>query len=160
VPAVLGALVSACSSAPQPTEMEGEAPSLAPRREHPKPQRAVVNPGAHRDVAVVKLREGTHVRLERGALRFEETRLSSAERTRFARAALHAPTVQTEIDAINRVHAGAITRAFSRPEAELDDERARGEGASGAELADLNLYYHVRVQGTPIEDVLDALNAM
>ena len=55
----------------------------------------------------------------------------------------------------------AIDRLFSRPEADLDFDRAQALARTGRRLADLNLYYRIRLPDrTDVARLCDALNAL
>jgi serine protease len=82
------------------------------------------------DRVVVKFKEGRRVRLSSGRL----VGVTSGEAQAFA-AALRA----------ERVPLRAIRRLHARPESELDQERAAAERQSGRSLADLNLYYVIKL---------------
>src|SRR5262249_11304329 len=56
-----------------------------------------------------------------------------------------------------------VQRTFNRPVAELEAQKQSGEAASGAELADLNLYYNILIpNSTPANTarLIDQLNAL
>src|SRR4051812_43143451 len=82
------------------------------------------------DRVVVKFKEGRRVRLSSGRL----VGVTTGEAQAFA-AALRA----------ERVPSSAMRRLHARPESELDQERAAAQRESGRSLADLNLYYVIKL---------------
>jgi hypothetical protein len=82
------------------------------------------------DRVVVKFKEGRRVRLSSGRL----VGVTAGEAQAFA-AALRA----------ERIPMSAMRRLHARPESELDQERAAAERDSGRDLADLNLYYVIKL---------------
>ncbi|HET9226195.1 MAG TPA: peptidase S8, partial [Thermoanaerobaculia bacterium] len=111
---------------------------------------------------VVKFHEGTAVRLRGGALaaqsRDERDRRDLSER------GLSPSAVDGDLAEVHRLAARGIVRLFLQEERVLAERRFRGEARSGRRLADLDLYYEVRVApGTKAGEVsglLDALNAL
>jgi hypothetical protein len=54
-----------------------------------------------------------------------------------------------------------VERQFTRPEADLDTEKARGEARTGKKLADLNNYYVITLKkGQDMAALIDQLNSM
>jgi len=82
------------------------------------------------DRVVVKFKEDRRIRLSSGRL----VGVTAGEAQAFA-AALRA----------ERVPLSAMRRLHARPESELDQERATAERESGRSLADLNLYYVIKL---------------
>jgi len=73
--------------------------------------------------------------------------LGAHESRRMARFHLAPSIVSAELNAANAIIGSrAIRRYFDRPETQLDAEKQSAEVEGGEELADLNLYYEVRVQ--------------
>ena len=94
----------------------------------------------------LKFQEGLRVRMANGQL----TGLSSEQSALFA-GVLNSFGVST----------AAVQRSYSRPEADLDAEREKGQQMSGNHLADANLYYSLQVpQGVSSAYVANALNAL
>jgi hypothetical protein len=116
------------------------------------------------DEIVVKFKEGTHVRLRAGALQFDPGTLAGNEPALLARHGLAAAKIAGDVKAANALLASvAVERHFARPEADLDREKALGESNLAEELADLNLYFHARVdpnQQVALIDQLDALDSV
>jgi Subtilase family len=120
--------------------------ALAPR---PPPQKMTLPqmqaiPSANR--VHVKFREGNVVRFANGQL----SGMPSADTASFQ-----------NVLGLRGIGPGAIRRMFTRPEADLDRERAEGQQSSGKQLADLNLYYIIDLPpGANAAEVADALNAL
>src|SRR5215218_5671024 len=102
---------------------------------------------------VVKFHEGTAVRLRGGML----TAQGRDER------------VDGDVAEVRRLvalapEAQGIQRLFAMDEDALAERRARGEARSGRRLADLDLYYELRlkpgVTAGDVAELLDALNAL
>ncbi len=132
------------AAAPARDAQAGGTPSLTPRHTTVKPDHAVVPPGRSDDVLVLKLREGTQVRLRGG-------RFVSRGRD--------------DVGPLNSVLRGVsglrLERLFSRDEEVLAREKARVEAKSGRRQADKNLYYRVRTgRGVSLPALIDALNAL
>jgi len=106
-----------------------------------KPTHTVLRTRDLADQVVLKFQEGTHVRLRAGRLTGPGVDLRGVAR----------------IIAQNRI---VVERLFDRPEGDLDAERVIAEMRSGRTLADLNLYYRLRLP-TDVDAVAicDALNA-
>jgi hypothetical protein len=119
--------------------------------------------GARRDEIVVKLAEGSRVRLSGGRLRFDPARVAAKHAALLRRSGLDATRVQDELKVVDRLlsedSAQRTERLFVRSEADLDNEQETLEAQSGEELADLNLYYVVRVPEARSAKLLEALNA-
>jgi serine protease len=110
---------------------------------------------------IVKFKEGTHVRLRSGALKFDAGALVGNEPALLARHGLAAGKVAGDVGAANALLAPlAIARHFDRPEADLDRDKALGEAAIREELADLNLYFRARVDPTAQAALIAQLNAL
>ncbi len=105
-------------------------PGLIPRRVEPKGLIAAPRAGFDRsDRIVVKFREGTAIRLRGASLTTLDPSVDIGPLSSWL--AAH-PGIQ-------------VARHFSRPEADLDAAREAGERKSGRQLADLNLYYQLRL---------------
>jgi hypothetical protein len=142
-------------------------PVLRQRAVPVKPLRAVLNAGTKSDVIVVKFREGTHVREGAGQLVSNPADISSSDDQLLFRANLFRQQIAPQLTQFNNLVSPNlnryIERAFKRSVAELDAEKQTGEAASGAELADLNLYYNVLIpNSTPTNTarLIDQLNAL
>ena len=122
-----------------------QASALTPRTAPAKPSKTVLRAGDDPRRIELKLAEGTAARLSGGTLRSPSVDLSALEST-LSR---------------NRIPSHEVQRLFSRPEAELDAERSSGQVRSGRALADLNLYYSVKVpNGVDAAALCDELNAL
>lgn len=126
---IVGLLVGALAALAAATELSAAPPP--------------VGGGHHPDRVVVKFQEGSLVRLRAGQWM-----------------SLGAAVDLGGIEGVMARHPGALVRPrFTRSETELDRAQLEGEARSGQDLADLNLYYEVRVADpaeTPI--LLDELN--
>ena len=121
------------------------AQELAPREPAAKPSYQSMLPRASADRITVKFREGLRVRPD-GAAGLKG--LSPADADDFAQA-------------LEATGAGpaAIRRLHSTPPEQLDADRAEGEAEGGQALADLNLYYVIRLPaGANAAAVADKLN--
>ena len=113
------------------------------------------------DEIIVKFKEGTHVRLRSGALQFDAGALAGNEPALLARHGLAAARIAGDVKAASALLAQfAVERHFARPEADLDREKALGESKLAEELADLNLYFHARVDPQQQVALIDQLNAL
>ncbi|TMQ14101.1 MAG: hypothetical protein E6J91_16455 [Deltaproteobacteria bacterium] len=149
---------SALSAAPAPV---AGGVALKPRAPAAKPTGAVPSQGRYDNEIVVKFKEGTHVRLRSGGLRFDAGALAGNEPALLARHGLATGKVAGDVGAANALLAPlAIARHFDRPEADLDREKALGEAAIAEELADLNLYFRVRVDPRAQAALIAQLNAL
>jgi serine protease len=116
---------------------------LRPRVPPPKPIHAAIASDHYAGYVVLKLQEGTRVRLRGGQL----TSLVAAD-LKALKSVLAGYGVQPE-------------RLFQRPEATLDQERLQGQQRSGWQLADLNLYYMLPIaDAAAATELADALNAL
>jgi serine protease len=116
---------------------------------------------------VIKFHEGTHIRLRGKSLAaFART---AREDQQLVKAGLSAMQVENEVRAVQAILASSgqfrgLERLFSVDEETLAARRAAGEARSGRELADLDLYYLVRVpEGAKhgdVETLLESLNAI
>ena len=143
-------------------------PPLRPRATFAKDAVPDVDPKTHAlGLLVLKLAEGTHVRLRQGRLSAEGAKRSEAEQILMSDAGLTEPLLAEDLAAIAGLAAdGAVSieRLFSgASEEELAAGKARGEARSGDALADLDLYFALRpASPTPREAarLLSALNAL
>jgi hypothetical protein len=147
----LGSLRTASAQRSGPSEPaertvdDGRTAGLAPRWVPSKPLRTVVGAGVHHDRVVVKF-------VERSAVRLRNERLVD----------LTANGDLASLSALlGRFPGVRVERLFTRPEAELEAERQAGQRQSGEELADLNNYYLLTLDGQAAPGAfVDALNAM
>jgi hypothetical protein len=96
------------------------------------------------DRVFLKFAEGTQVRLRNGLL----TGLADLRQA------------QRILDRYS-IDSARISRLFTRPESELEHDRVLGELSSGYQLADLNLYYILRLPGhVSAAELCDELNAI
>ncbi|HEX6861940.1 MAG TPA: peptidase S8, partial [Thermoanaerobaculia bacterium] len=116
---------------------------------------------------VVKFHEGTQVRLRQGALKAEVR--GERERQRLAELSLTEQQVRDDTAEVQRLVAatsiaGRLARLFQASEAVLAQQRQEGEAVGGRELADLNLYYEVRLpvgaSFGEVEGLLAVLNSL
>ena len=140
--------------------------SLVPRRPANK-QSARLSPEVAIDSVVIKFHEGTHVRL-RGRSLVTLPR-DARENQRLAKLGLSAIQVENDVRAMQALLASSaqfrgLERQFSISEDVLAAQRAAGEARSGQELADLDLYYRVRVPAGAkhgdVDGLIEALNAI
>ncbi|MEE9617580.1 MAG: PKD domain-containing protein [Anaerolineae bacterium] len=118
---------------------------LMPRVSPPKPAHTTIDPAHYAGYVVLKLREGTQVRLRDDRL----TSLVGADLAAVETVLARYPGLQP-------------VRLFQRLEMTLDQERLHGQQRSGWQLADLNLYYALPMadaaQATQLADELNALD--
>ncbi len=145
------------------------ADKLLPRQPVDKAKVAPLPPDAQVESIVVKFQEGSRVRLRGQGLVALERNKREAERLSGLK--LTAEQVQADLHAVealvasHRVARGrALERLFNVSETDLEARRASGEARSGQELADLDLYYQLRVPaGTTqaeVKSLLVSLNAL
>lgn len=143
-----------------------QAAPLSPRRPVDKGG-APLPPATPAEVVVLKLHEGTRVRLRGGKLTVVPG--GAREGERLASLGLNQEQVEADLlaaQALVAAHGRALglDRLFAAGESVLAAARAQGEARSGRELADLDLYYRVPLRpGTTVADVEDlvaALNAL
>lgn len=151
-----------------PVAAQGDPPTaLKPLPVLPKPAKTTIGTGVQPDLVVLKFQEGTHIRLRGTHLSFEEAALSLDEEQRAKRRNLDRNTVKRQLADLNRMLTQDarlhVERLFTRPENDLDKEKQEGERAIHEELADLNLFYYVRIKdATPdgTAQLIDHLNAL
>jgi PKD repeat protein len=116
---------------------------------------------------VIKFHEGTAVRLRGGLLMAEDR--SARDRRDLEARGLTPAAVDSDVAEVRRLvaiapEAQTLRRLFSIDENVLADRRATGEERSGRQLADLDLYYGVRLKpratAGDVSALLDALNAL
>src|SRR5262249_23493960 len=132
-----------------------------------KPDQTPVTDRVQSDVIVVKFREGTRIRARSGQLGADFSNLTPSEEKRLQRADLNPAQIRQELNQINdlfRSHSRLqFDRMFTRPEADLDSEKQESELNTGAELADLNLYYRFFIKDARPEEIeqwIGQLNAL
>src|SRR5262249_48969631 len=122
-----------------------------PRAVFAKPTHTRVTDAMHEDLIVVKFREGTHVRARSGRLLAARRNLSPHEEQRLRRANLDHFKIVQEVDLVNELlqpnPSRRFGRLFPRAEHELELEKREGEAKANEELADLNLYYQIFLEG-------------
>ncbi len=170
IPSVLGTagLVLALLSFPAhiTTAAPQAPPPLRPRVAAVKPARTTLRKGEHIDQVIVKFQEGSHIRLKGGRLTIDAASLTTDEKGRLARTGLAPTAVQRDLAAANNLltqKQRSFRRLFTPPEQEMEARKQRGEQTSKKELADLNLYYFVKIAGaTPAgtAQLIDQLNAL
>ncbi len=116
---------------------------------------------------VLKFHEGTHIRLHGGS--FISKPRNARENERLATLRLTGKQVIADVHAVHALlassrHARGLERLFTASEETLAARRSHGEARSGRELADLDLYYRVRVHPgvtqVEVEYLVSALNAL
>jgi hypothetical protein len=118
-------------------------------------------PGAGDDPGgfTVKFVEGSHVRLLSERFVIAPLAMLDEDPQLLRCADLTAPQAVCDVEALDASlfqHPGiAVSRNSTRPEAELDRERAAGRADGGEYLGDLNLFYLVRVPFSELETVYD-----
>ena len=116
------------------------AAQLKPRKVFPKPDRERMTTERFTAHAMLKLVEGSGIRLQGDHLIVDPRRITE----RLARTGIDRGELPARLALVNGIlsrHQVEVTRLFSRGEAELDEYRADGERASGQELGDQNLFY-------------------
>ena len=128
----------------------GDAPSsfkLEPRHVRPKPALTIRSDGVYRDAIVLKIAQPSRMRLRSGDL-------VSLDRA-------HDPG---ELNELLADYPGLkLSRYFTRPEEDLENEKALGEALTGKELGDLNLYFLIDLReagGIDPEAFVDELNRL
>jgi hypothetical protein len=118
------------------------------------------------DVIVVKFQEGTRIRMLAGVLQADPA-TSPRDAALLSRANLTRQSVFGQLAEVQRLIGDgtkyAIRPLFRKAEADLDREKQVGEQATGEELADLNLYYEIRIANSDrrqTEALIDRLNAL
>jgi hypothetical protein len=123
----------------------GAAETLLPRPTPAKPTATVLRRSDATDRIVVKFREGTRARRRADGV---------------AGAGIDADALAAALGRFG-MQATALERLFQRPEDDLDRERLAAQRRSGRALADLTLYYRVRVPaGVDPAALCDAFNAL
>src|SRR5262245_39189950 len=146
------------------SERRAESVQLLPRAIFPKPVHVQLSGREVSEAIILKFHEGTRIRLRDGRW-VERTGKCAASESRRVRLVLAERDIAREVDRLNRLVASlpgaARDRLFGRPEVELDREKLEGENLSGRELADLNLYYLIQMDGETGEraNLIDNLNA-
>ena len=124
---------------------------LLPRVPPPKPAQTIVGEMHEPSAVVVKFAEGTDVRFNANP---------DGSSIPFTMAPRHAEALEDVLRS-HAVSPEAIERLFTRSEDELDAERREAEQLSGRKLADLNLYYRVKLlESADTAGFCDALNAL
>ena len=141
-------LVVVLATSPLYAQMEKDPiPRLSPK----KPNQTLVRPTQNKEDIILKFREGSGIRLRGGS--FVVGGDASAAQIDLSEL--------ENILAAHNISAEAIERLHARPEIELDEERKRAEFRSGRQMADLNLYYKLKVQQVADVEVLcDQLNSL
>jgi hypothetical protein len=138
--------IIACISAFALAISAAKAEPLAPRHTPRKPAKTVLRGADDPGRVVLKLREGSGARLRAGRFEGEPG---------FDAAALMA------VLAAHRVRSQAVRRLFPLPEADLEARRQRAQRRLGRQVADLNLYFRIRLPaGGDAARLCDALNAL
>jgi hypothetical protein len=133
-----------CFGLSMPSEQKAAKKELKKRATLIKPDKISISPDADISHIVVKFKEGSETRLRGGKL--------SAK----------AGYAVAEVEEIIRPHAASkFKRLFNKAEAELSKSKEAYERISGNQLADLNLYYRIDIQGREeAEDLINRLNKL
>ncbi|HEX8154854.1 MAG TPA: S8 family serine peptidase, partial [Thermoanaerobaculia bacterium] len=128
-----------------------------------KPSRDVIAARVHDDRVIVKLMDGTGIRLRGSELVIIDAQVMES---RAQRQGLSRSRFEAQLAALNDVLRGvgaSVTPLLSTSEAALREAQLTGERNSGGELPDLNLFFLVQFHGkSPLElvDVVDRLNQL
>jgi hypothetical protein len=140
---------------------------LKERRVTAKPAKTTVRDTERSDVIVVKFREGTGIRLRSNRLAAGASSRSAGEQKLLERNNLDQINVERDLDQVHLLFQSNrdihIERLFERPEEALDSQKAEGESNTGDELADLNLYYQLKLgkaDSTRAGQLIDELNSL
>ncbi len=139
---------------------------LTPRPTFSKPASTVVDAARSRSEQVVlKFREGTGIRLRGGALTFDAASLNRSQRALLRRAGLSVAQVAADVSAIRRIlerYPGTVVERLvvDLPETILGQQKSRGEGLSGNELADLDLYFNLLRAGATAASASALINEL
>lgn len=137
---------------------------LVARTPEPRVHYENVPRGVYLDAIVLKIAEGTHVRLRDGKLRMLADLVTPAEQDRMDRLGLAPAQVEADCLEINETIAADSNLSLSRIEGLdedlLDQMKEHGELNSQSELADMNLYYILRMQVAEPKPALDLLNRL
>jgi serine protease len=124
-------------------------PSLRPRAPEPKRLLSRLPRGVHGDAIVLKMAEGSHVRMRDGKLRMLGELITPGEGERLSRLGLTPEAVEADLETLNLMVATdwrlSISRITELDEDIFDQMKAFGEQSTQEELADVNLYYLVRL---------------
>jgi len=147
-------------------------PSYQPGELHP---RVILPPSPFRTIPkgfdpwvwTVKLHEGTAIRLRNGGLKVDAAALDSEALFRRDRLKLSAGLINEGLGALEmwlQIFGGKVAPLMGAAEKDLDQLRQNGQQRSGRELADLNLYYAIKLpeslgEGTLLM-ALDALRGL
>ena len=134
------------SAASQPAKSQAHSQVLKARAVPVKPQGISVSPEANIARVIVKFQEGSDVRLQGDKLvakRGQAVRIDEAER-------ILSPYMN-----------GKFNRLINKSEQELEMAKTVYEAASGAQLADMNLYYRIDVRdNATAEQLANNLNKL
>jgi serine protease len=161
---VLSALLLAALG---PWPASADPQKLQPRIPADKGRHARLPEDMEIDQVVIKFHEGTAVRLRGGHLMAQdrnERDLRDLEARGLTPAAVDSDVAEVRRLVAIAPAAQTLRRLFSIDEDVLADRRATGEERGGRELADLDLYYQVRLKpkatAGDVSDFLDDLNAL
>ncbi|HYR27080.1 MAG TPA: hypothetical protein VEU30_01355, partial [Thermoanaerobaculia bacterium] len=141
--------------------LNAPAEELARRKVFPKPTREIIKAAQYSPHAMLKLVEGSGVRLRGGRLIVDPQSITE----RLGRNGIDPDQLQPRVAALNTILAkykATAARQFTREEKELDDYRAAGETATAQELGDQNLFYILTFKAADDEmiEALVELNAL
>jgi len=142
---------------------------LTPRVPHPKSLGQLnLDPRHFSDhQLIVKFKEGTNVRLRDKHLVVDHSLDSKISAARLAAAQLTASQVKTDLDQVSRIFASgqdiSIQRLISGlPETKLAALKSRAESRSKKQLADLDLYFDIRLSkpdGERVRNLVEMLSS-
>src|SRR5215204_5998001 len=120
-----------------------------PKKERPapgKPMKTKIRPDdEYGDGLILKLREGTRVRLRAGTFHFDSRSLRGMDRNLLRRAKLEDHEAEESVAALNALLARhpryRVDRLLQRDEDVLEAEKAAAEETRFEEIGDPNLYY-------------------
>src|SRR5829696_1995994 len=133
-----------------------------------KPTTTKIRPDdEHQGALILKLHEGSRVRLRDGRFHFDPRGLRGEDRDLLRRAKLEEHEVAHGVAELNALLAPHTTfrvdRLFGRDERVLEGEKAAAEESRAEEIGDPNLYYALasdRVAVAEAEELLDSLNRL
>ena len=159
---------------PPPGVTERSAADLAPLPAPAPPETAAWSEGFHRDLVIVKFKEGAAIRVpevvtrsgDRPSLDLDDTLMGRMERERrLQRVALTPQQVEADLARVNQILAGESIEAWvplvDRPERFMEAERLAAERRSAAEHGDLGNAYAIKLrQGADAVAIANQLNQL
>ncbi len=141
---------------------------LAPRVTFAKPQLQTISNDVFKNVVVLKMVEGSKVRLRNQTLNFDPSRLTQDDLALLKRNGLDPQAAAKEVLQVQQLLAGisdaALQRYFELPEEKLAKQKAEAEALSKEEMADLDTYFAWVISKPQNDDVvlkiLSVLNSL